>query len=129
VGNGLLSCLHLAWRRRYFFVQGGLDWAQSEFYPIAHGFILNTAQPTYDRVNAYQRDEKYSARLGWIPREQDQYVFSYINQKAYYGAPPYAGILQPCLPGVSQYCDKAKFWKPFNPALIRQYEVRGRVFS
>lgn len=110
-GDGLLSSLHLASRRQFFFVQGGLDWAQTDFYPIAGGFVLNEAQPTYDRVNSYQRDERYSARLGWTPRAQNEYTFGYINQKANYGAPPYAGILEPCLPGVSEYCDKAKYWK------------------
>jgi iron complex outermembrane receptor protein len=110
-GEGLLSSLRLASRRQYFFAQGGLDWAQGEFYPIAHDFVFNNAQSTYQRVNSYQRDEKYSARLGWKPRAQDEYILSYINQKANLGAPPYAGILPVCLPGTSQYCDKAKFWK------------------
>jgi iron complex outermembrane receptor protein len=110
-GDGLLSGLHLASRQQHFFVQAGLDWAQSEFYPISHDFVVNSAQPTDERVNSYQRDERYSARLGWIPRSEDSYSFSYVNQKANFGAPPYSGVLPTCLPGSGAYCDKAKFWK------------------
>jgi len=37
------------------------------------------------------RDEKYSGRIAWTPKSQDEYVFSYINQKGEKGVPLYAG--------------------------------------
>jgi iron complex outermembrane recepter protein len=95
-GNLLNSDLRLGTRWRQFFGQGSLGWLQSDFLPISGRFPLNASQPTYHRVNSYQRDERYSGRLGWTPRESDQYVFSYINQKGEFGAPPYAGALPTC---------------------------------
>ena len=95
-GDLLNSELWLGTRWRRFFGQGSLGWLQSDFLPISGDFPLNTAQPTYHRANSYQRDERFSGRLGWTPRRSDQYVFSYINQKGEFGAPPYAGGLPTC---------------------------------
>lgn len=41
--------------------------------------------------NSYSRDEKWGGRIGWTPRGQDEYVFSYINQKGQKSAPLYMG--------------------------------------
>jgi iron complex outermembrane recepter protein len=90
-GDKLEAGLHLGSRWRNFFVRGGMDWLQTDFFPISGDFQLNSLQPNYDRVNSNQRDIRYSGRLGWTPREQDQYVLSYANQKADYAVPPYSG--------------------------------------
>ena len=65
--------------------------------------MLNEVQPHLrPDVGSYQRDERYSARLGWTPRAQNEYTFGYINQKANDGArPPYAGILRGAVPAGS----------------------------
>jgi iron complex outermembrane recepter protein len=36
-------------------------------------------------------DEKYSGRAAWTPRGQDEYVFSWVNQKGEKGVPLYSG--------------------------------------
>ena len=113
-GDQLNSELWLGTRWRRFFGQGSLGWLQSDFLPISGDFLLNAAQPTDHRVNSYQRDERYSGRLGWTPRESDQYVFSYINQKGEFGVPPYAGALPTCPNNVivAYPCSTApKYWK------------------
>lgn len=111
-GDMLDSALHLGSRWKHFFARGSIDWLQSESYPISGNFALNpVTQTSYDRTNSYQRDERFGGRFGWTPRGQDEYVFSYTNQKANYGAPPYAGSLPTCLNGNSTNCDSAKFWK------------------
>jgi iron complex outermembrane receptor protein len=90
-GEKLESWLHLGSRWRRFFLRGGMDWLETDYSPISGKFELNPQQPSYHRVNSAQRDVRYNARIGWTPREEDQYVLSYVNQKADYGAPPYAG--------------------------------------
>ena len=113
-GSLLNSELRLGTRWHRFFGQGSLGWLQSDSFPISGNFPLNAAQPTYDRVNSYQRDERFSGRLGWTPRQSDQYVFSYINQKGDFGAPPYAGSLPTCPTNatVSYPCSTStKYWQ------------------
>lgn len=91
-GHALESSFHLGSRWRRFFFRGGLEWLQSDFFPVSGGFPPNSPQLTGRRVNSYQRDARYSGRAGWTPRSQDLYVFTYANQKSDYGVPPYSGI-------------------------------------
>jgi iron complex outermembrane receptor protein len=90
-GDMLQSGAHVGSRWQQFFIRGGMDWLQTDYFPVSGGFTLNQQQPTYERINSYQRDVRYNGRAGWTPRGQDQYVFTYSKQKADYGAPPYSG--------------------------------------
>ena len=100
-GDSLLASLHLGSRLRHFYFQGSIDWLQQDFIPLSGKFPLQTApanniypdryQTTFDRNQSDSRDEKYSGRIAFTPKGQDQYVFSYINQKGEKGNPLYAG--------------------------------------
>jgi iron complex outermembrane recepter protein len=90
-GDTLLSSANLGSRWQKFYFQGSFDWLQSNFIPLSGKFPLNAYQPTYKRNNADTRDAKYSGRFAWTPGGEDQYAFSYINQKAEKGVPLYAG--------------------------------------
>jgi iron complex outermembrane receptor protein len=89
-GNTLLSYLNLGSRWQHFYFQSSVDWLQSDFVPLSGSFPLNNFQPSYERDNSDSRDAKYTGRIAWTPRDQDQYVFSYNNQKAEKGVPLYA---------------------------------------
>jgi iron complex outermembrane recepter protein len=90
-GDKLEAGLHIGSRFSKFYLRAGMDWLQTDFFPISGKFTLNSLQPNYDRINSNQRDARYNGRMGWTPRGKDQYVFSYANQKADYGVPPYSG--------------------------------------
>jgi iron complex outermembrane receptor protein len=90
-GRLLESGAHLGSKWQQFFFRGGIDWVQSDYFPLSGDFALNTTQPNFNRVNSYQRDARYSGRAAWTPRNEDQYVFSYTKQKADYASPPYSG--------------------------------------
>jgi iron complex outermembrane receptor protein len=90
-GDLLLASAHLGSRWRQFYAQGSVDWLQSGFLPLSGSFPLNKFQPTYERNNSDSRDQKYNGRFAWTPKGQDEYVFSYINQKGQKGVPLYAG--------------------------------------
>jgi iron complex outermembrane receptor protein len=113
-GDILDSWLHLGSRWRYFFIQGAIEWLQSDYFPLSGNFPLNVKQPSNHRVNSDQRDERFSGRVGWTPKGQDAYVFSYANQKGSYGVPPYSGIDPACPSGnntVLYPCVTPKYWK------------------
>lgn len=102
-GNRLESWLHLGSRWHRFFFQGGMDWLQTDYSPISGKFITNSMQPGYDQINSDHRDARYTGRLAWTPRERDQYVLSYANQKADYGVPSYSGT--------DTRNNKPKYWR------------------
>ena len=73
---------------------------------------------------------RYSARAGWTPREQDQYVLSYANQKADYGAPPYAGTDTGNKPKYWQwpYWNRESFYFNSNTGLGETSAIKMRAF-
>ena len=113
-GNMLNSGLRLGSRWRRFFFQGSLDWLQSDYFPLSGGFHVSAQQPTDQRVNSDQRDERFSGRAAWTPKGQDEYVFSYYNQKGTEGDPPYSGTAPVCPAGnanVAYACTTPKYWR------------------
>ncbi len=94
-GQMIESGLHMGSRWDRFIFQGGMDWLVTEYFPISGNF--NTAddyyltQQSYKRTNSYKRDVDYNGRIGYLPNERDQYIFSFMGQSAQYGAPPYSG--------------------------------------
>jgi iron complex outermembrane receptor protein len=96
-GNELLSALNLGSRWEKFFVQGSVDWLQRDYLPLSGDFkvLQYTKLPditmTSHQNHSNSRDEKYSGRFGWTPKGNDEYVFSYTNQKGEKGVPLYMG--------------------------------------
>jgi len=87
-GEGLQSSARLGSRWEHFFVQGSLDWTQNNYIPLSGNFVTTPLMQPNDHMNhSDQQDANYSGRFGWIPRGQDEYVFSYMNQKANGGIP------------------------------------------
>ncbi len=91
-GDQLLSSVNLGSRWEKFYFQGTFDWLQSDYFPLSSNFPGSKFQTTNERNNSDTRDAKYTGRFAYTPRGQDQYVFSYINQKGEKGVPLYAGL-------------------------------------
>ena len=90
-GDGFLSSIRLGSRISHFFVQGSMNWMQDNYIPLSGNFVNNVAQPN-DRLNhSYAQNATYNGRIGWTPRGQDEYVFSYMSQKANSGIPLITG--------------------------------------
>ena len=90
-GDMFLSSANIGSRWEKFYFQGNFDWLQSHFMPISGNFTPNKWETDYERNNTDLRDAKYSGRMGWTPKGEDQYVFSYTNQKSRKGVPLYGG--------------------------------------
>ncbi len=80
-GKQVLSSVGLGSRWDNFYIQGSFDWLQRDFIPLSGNYTLNSHQPGYERNNSASRDEKWSGRIAWTPKGEDQYSFSFINQK------------------------------------------------
>jgi iron complex outermembrane recepter protein len=96
-GDTLLSSLRLGSRWQHFFVQGSLDRLQDDFTPLSGNFQVHQYAKLPDITmtdhlnHSGTVDSRYSGRVGWTPRGEDEYVFSMINQKGQKGVPLYQG--------------------------------------
>jgi iron complex outermembrane recepter protein len=102
-GDMLESGLHIGSKWQKFFLRAGMDWLQTDDFPLSGDFKTNAAQPTYERLNADQRDIRYNGRLGYTMDDENQFVFTYNKMKADYGVPTYAGS--------DTKNNKIKYWK------------------
>ena len=91
-GDMLEAGIHLGTRWDKFFARVGMDWLQTDYFPLSGDFVPTGPQTTFERIGSDQRDVRYSGRVGWTPSEDNQYVFSWTKQKADYGVPPYSGL-------------------------------------
>jgi len=130
-GDQLLAGLQLGSRWDKFFVQGGIDWLQKDFIPLSGDFPLdNPNQTNYELNHSDSRDAKYTGRIGFTPRREDQYVFTYINQKGEKGNPLYAGSN---LGARSRYWywpewNKTSYYINTNTAVGEASTIRFRLF-
>jgi iron complex outermembrane recepter protein len=100
-GKQLLSSLGLGSRWDHFYVQGSFDWLQRDFIPLSGNYSLNKLQKNYERNDSASRDEKWSGRIAYTPKGNDQYSFSFVNQKGKKDGLQYIG------PGGATY---TQFW-------------------
>lgn len=132
-GDRVLSSLSLGSRWRRLYVQGSVDWLQSDFVPLSGDFPLNDLQPSYKRNNSDSRDAKYTGRFAWTPRNQDQYVFSYNAQRAEKGVPLYAGPNSKAVFNRYSYrrwpyWDKTGYYLITNTGLGESHSIRFRAY-
>ena len=92
-GDMLESGVHIGSRHDKFFFRAGMDWIQTDYFPLSGKAPLYGPQANYgyERLASDRRDARYSGRFGWTPRGEDQYVFTFTRQEADYGMPPYSG--------------------------------------
>jgi iron complex outermembrane receptor protein len=132
-GETLLTSLHLGSRWRRFYGLGSVEWLQRDFMPISGHFPLNNFQPTYERRQSDSRDQKYNGRIAWTPKGQNQYVFSYTNQKGEKGVPLYAGPNSNATLGGTAYrrwpyWNNTSYYFLTNTALGEASSIRFRAY-
>jgi iron complex outermembrane recepter protein len=96
-GSTTLTSLSGGSRLDHLFVQGTFDRMQTDYIPLSSDFEVlqykNVPDITMtDHLNhSNSLDDKYTARVGWMPRSGDEYVVSYTNQHGQKGSPLYQG--------------------------------------
>jgi len=90
-GEQVHSFANLGVRRPKFWAQGSFSRLSCDSFPLSGDFRGTVTQPPGRRTNAYHTDSLVRARFAWTPAEGRQYSFTYTNQRAEKGQPPYAG--------------------------------------
>lgn len=129
-GDQVNGFINAGTRFRKFWVQGGFAWLSSNTFPLSDSFRPTALQPTFNRANAYQTDNKGRIRLAWTPNERDQYTFTYAKQTGEKGNPPYAGTDPTVRARFWQWpkWDKESFYFIGNKALGEKSYIRARFY-
>lgn len=129
-GRQVNGFLNAGTRFRKFWAQGGFAWLSSDTFPLSGNFRPVTLQPTFDRRNAYQTDNKGRVRVAWTPNDRDQYTFTYAKQTGEKGNPPYAGTDAAVRARFWQWpqWDKESFYFIGNKSLGESAYIRTRLY-
>ena len=115
-----------------WYLQIGGSYLNSDFFRVSNDFpgAATQAGDGAKRVNSYTTDWKASAKVGYTPNSTDEYVFSYINQQAEKGVPPYAGYDTRETPKYWQwpYWNKESFYFNSKTSILNDSYVKTRLF-
>ena len=81
--------------------------------------------------NSWSCDERFTGRVGWTPKGQDEYVFSYINLKGQKGVPLYQGLDTAATYRnfwISPYWNMANYYFHSNTGIGENSSVKFRGF-
>ncbi|MEW5291210.1 TonB-dependent receptor [Erwinia papayae] len=73
------------------FLQLSASQLKTDFTALPQGISNRTAGKNGRRDNSASEDNHGLVRLGWTPREGDEYLFSWNNQQGEKNSPPWAG--------------------------------------
>ncbi len=93
-GGERKAALNLGGRRGDWYYQLGWSLLQADDFPLPQGFHDDKRVPTDSggaRRNADREDRRLSVKLGYTPREGDEYALGYARQDGSKGNPVYTG--------------------------------------
>ncbi len=93
-GGERKAALNLGGRQGDWYYQLGLSVLKANEFPLPEGFRDYKRVPTdtgSDRRNAAREDRRLSFKLGYAPREGDEYAIGYARQDGEKGNPVYTG--------------------------------------
>ena len=89
-GSGQLhqGSVNLGTRQDSWYLQAGADYASQDYFRLSGDFAPTAIEDGGKRLNSDHLDIKKSVKLGWLPREGDEYALGYIDQHGAKGQPP-----------------------------------------
>lgn len=131
-GGERKAALNLGGRRGDWYYQLGWSQLKADAFPLPDGFRDYKSVPTDtgdDRRNADRDDRRLSFKLGYTPREGDEYALGYARQDGEKGNPVYTGSAR----GGIRYWrwpwwDKDSLYFVGNTRLGRHATLRTRVY-
>lgn len=83
--------LHAGTRAARWYATGGIARLQRDTYPLSSDFTATALQDDGDRLNAYARDTKGTATIGYAAEGGTELALRLVRQRGEKGNPTYAG--------------------------------------
>ena len=113
-----------------WYFQGGASYLDSDYFTLSDDFQGTKTQPSGERRNSYRTDRRLNLKIGLTPNKTDEYAFSYINQQAEKGVPPYTGTDSRVTAKYWQWpsWDKESFYFNSNTSILEKSYVKTRLY-
>lgn len=100
--NGYHTTLALGSRQEDWWIQAIGSWLDHDRSHLSDDFTPGPAENGGHRDNSYRQDRKINLKMGYTPRDGDEYTLNYVRQDGEKGVPPYAG---------NDPAEMARFWQ------------------
>jgi iron complex outermembrane receptor protein len=72
-----------------FYAQAGVNYSDRDFWTLPGSYTPtpNSLQPAGDRLSSDTQDWRVTAKVGYMPTEDNEYTFNYMRQEGEKGAP------------------------------------------
>ncbi|WP_406236109.1 TonB-dependent receptor plug domain-containing protein [Isoptericola jiangsuensis] len=131
-GGERKAAFNLGGRHGDWYYQLGASILKADEFPLPDGFVDYKRVPTdtgSNRQNAQREDRRLSFKLGYTPREGDEYAIGYARQDGEKGNPVYTGTARS---GIRYWrwpwWDKDSLYFIGNTALGEHTTLRTRVY-
>ncbi|WP_313140786.1 TonB-dependent receptor [Stenotrophomonas sp.] len=131
-GGERKAAFNLGGRQGDWYYQLGASILKADEFPLPDGFVDYKRVPTdtgSERQNAQREDRRLSFKLGYTPREGDEYAIGYARQDGEKGNPVYTGTARS---GIRYWrwpwWDKDSLYFIGNTALGEHTTLRTRVY-
>ncbi|MNK49221.1 Vitamin B12 transporter BtuB precursor [compost metagenome] len=113
-----------------FYFQGSISQLKQQGFPLSAEFVAKTNEDGGRRENAYREDTKYTAKIGFTPKEGDEYAFNYVKQDGKKGNPPYVGDDAKVTPRFWQwpYWNKESYYFLSNTTITPASSIKTRLY-
>lgn len=132
--NGHRGNVDLGSRIKAFYIQGGYSYLHRDAYPLSDKFSAHAHEDGGMRDNSYRTDRKVNLKVGWTPREGQEYVLGFMDQHGEKGNPVYAGedplnsMLKKPRYWQWPYWDKTTYYFLSNSALGAKSQLKTRIY-
>ena len=111
--------LNVGTKQDIYYATGGYSLLEQDTYPLSSSFRRTSTEDGGDRDNSYRKDAKYSFKVGLTPRGDDEYAFTFSDQRGAKGNPVYAGYDARNQPRYWQWPD----WDKISEYLITRTRI------
>ncbi|MEW9898410.1 TonB-dependent receptor [Chitinivorax sp. PXF-14] len=130
VGSGQLrtGSVNLGTRQDNWYLQAGADYESQDFFKLSGDFQPTAVEDGGHRLNSDHLDIKKSVKLGWLPREGDEYALGYVYQHGAKGQPPVTDPTQSPRYWRWPYWDKESVYLLSTTRLTGNEAIKLRVY-
>ncbi|MEZ5109846.1 MAG: TonB-dependent receptor [Bacteroidia bacterium] len=116
------------------YIQGGFSYLHRNSFVLSKNFKPQAHENGGERENSYRTDHKLNLKVGWTPKQNQEYVLGYINQQGEKGIPVYAGddtlnsLLKKPRYWQTPYWDKETFYFLSNTQINAKNFIKSRIY-
>lgn len=74
-----------------WYTQAGISYREMDYFELPDSFEATSTEDGGKRDNSYEKDWKVSAKVGFKPNNEDEYVVGFLHQEGEKGTPVYTG--------------------------------------